>query len=210
MPNFEQYILFLSQIPFVLLLLAAFLATFVENIFPPAPSDMLAVAIAAVAGIKKDSVLLIILAAVLGSILGFYIMFILGRKFEHKIIDANKFQFISRNALSKVDNLFHKWGFWLVVVNRFMSGTRAVISFFAGASNLPTLKTTVLSGVSSLLWYGILCGVGGYFGKDWYIFYGYVELYQNVVIVIVAVLIILAALVFVFSKFFRQKKTHIS
>lgn len=208
MPNLEQYIVYLSQIPFVLLILSAFLATFIENIFPPAPSDMLAVSIAAVAGIKNAPVLLIILSAVSGSILGFYVMFVLGQKFEHKIVDANKFQFISRKALSRVDSLFQKWGFWLVVANRFMSGTRAVISFFAGASNLPTFKTTVLSGVSSLLWYGILCGVGGYFGKDWYIFYEYVELYQNAVIVIIFILAALFILFFVLNKLLRKK--HIS
>jgi len=54
----------------------------------------------------------------------------------------------------------------LVVINRFMSGTRAVISFFAGMSALDKQKVTIYAATSSFLFYGLLAAAGYYFGKD--------------------------------------------
>ncbi len=206
MATAEYYINLFSSIQFIYLLMTVFFITIIENIFPPAPSDMLAMLIAALVGIRNEPIWLIILGATLGSTLGFYIMFFLGNKFEDKIIETNKLKFISRNALAKIDKLFKKWGFGLVVANRFLSGTRAIISFFAGTAKLPPLKTTLLSGISSFLWYGLLCGITGYFGKDWRIVYHYVETYQKAVIIAIIILAILLAIFFIFKKKLLKNK----
>ncbi len=202
----DTYISLLSQIPFFWLFMAAFFITLIENVFPPAPSDMLIVLIAAISGIKGAPVWLLAISATAGSIVGFYIMYILGAKFEHKVVETDKFKFISRKALNKVDKLFQKWGLWLVVANRFLSGTRAVVSFFAGMSALPKTKTILLSGISSFLWYGILVGAGGVFGKDWKSFYGYVELYEQAVIFALVCIVILIAIVVVIKKIIQSPK----
>lgn len=202
MEYIEQIISILNNIPFFWLLIVAFVATFTENIFPPAPSDMLVVANAALIGQQDITLIwLVILFAVAGSTLGFYVMFLLGNKFEHKIIYGNKMPFISRKAIKKVENLFKKWGMWLVVVNRFMSGTRGVVSFFAGASSLPKTKTTLLASISSFLWYGLLCFAGGYFGKDWRIFYGYIEIYEKAIIYILIIIAIIMLALFFIKKY---------
>jgi membrane protein DedA with SNARE-associated domain len=54
----------------------------------------------------------------------------------------------------------------LVVINRFMSGTRAVISFFAGMSALDKRKTLIYASISSFTFYGLLASAGYFFGKD--------------------------------------------
>ncbi len=206
METAEHYINLFSQIPFILLVLSVFFITFIENIFPPAPSDTFAVVIAAIVGIQGGHLWLIILGATLGSTVGFYVMFFLGNKFEDKIIEANRLKFISRKALAKIDKLFQRFGFYLVVANRFMSGTRAIISFFAGTAKLPAFKTIVLAGISSLLWYGILCGVAGYFGKDWRIVYEYVVTYQKAIMIIMIIVAILAGIGFLVMKIIQKYK----
>ena len=50
MENIEQIILLLEKIPLISLLIVAFIATILENVFPPTPSDILIVAIAAIIG----------------------------------------------------------------------------------------------------------------------------------------------------------------
>lgn len=201
MENIEQIILLLEKIPLISLLIVAFIATILENLFPPTPSDILIVAIAAIIGTRDFNFIpLLILFVVLGSTIGFYIMFVLGNKFEHKIINNNKMKFISHAAIEKIELLFKKWGMWLVIINRFISGTRALVSFFAGATELPKIKTTILASISSLLWYGILCISGGIFGKDWKRFYEYIELYDTILIVILISIILLFSIIFIIKR----------
>ena len=203
--NIEIYIEVLRNIPFYWLILIAFAVTLVENIFPPSPSDIILVAVAIIAGITYHSIIPIIIASTVGSTIGFWIMFSLGKKFDSKIIEADRLKFISKASIAKVENLFQKWGFKLVVANRFMSGTRAVVSFFAGMSGLPLTKTIILSAVSSFLWYGILSLTGYYFGgKDWQILAEYLHIYDKIVITLI-ILIALIATIFWFIKKRKRK-----
>ena len=202
--NIELYIEVLGTVPFYWLILIAFAVTFIENIFPPSPSDLILVAVAIISGITHKSIIPVIIASTVGSTLGFWIMFAIGRKVDNKIIEKNKIKFISKSSIEKVEKLFQKWGFKLVVANRFISGTRAVVSFFAGITGLPLPKTIMLSGVSSFLWYGILSYAGYYFGRhDWKILIGYLYIYDKIVITIV-ILIVLIATVFWFINKKRQ------
>ena len=196
----ENHIQHLMLIPFIWLVLIAFALTLIENIFPPSPSDMIILAIAVITGMVNQSIIPIIISSTLGSIIGFWIMFELGSKFENKVIDTNKIKFISHKSIENVENLFRKWGFKLVVANRFMSGTRAVISFFAGMSGLPLTKTLVLSGVSSFLWYGILSTAGYYFGNDWRTLVEYLEFYETAVLIMISAVIIIALIIWLTKK----------
>jgi membrane protein DedA with SNARE-associated domain len=197
--NIEVYLELLISIPFYWLVLIALAATFIENLLPPSPSDMILVAVAVITGITKQSIIPIIIAGTIGSTLGFCLVFSLGRKFNRKIIETNRIKFVSKEAVEKVDILFKRWGFKLVVANRFMSGTRAIVSFFAGMAGLPFTKTTVLSGISSFLWYGILSSSGYYFGSDWRELIGYLRIYDKIAIAIV-VLLTIAGIFFWFKK----------
>jgi membrane protein DedA with SNARE-associated domain len=94
-------------------------------------------------------------------------MFWLGKLFGEKIIETNKFKFLSEENLRKPENWFKKYGYWLIVANRFLAGTRAVISFFAGISHLRFGITMILSVVSSLLWNAFILYLGAKFGQHW-------------------------------------------
>ncbi|MDR0926964.1 MAG: DedA family protein [Ignavibacteria bacterium] len=180
-----------------------------ENVFPPAPSDMIVVAIAIIIGVNGYPIIPVIIACTIGSTLGFWIMFALGKKFEHSIIDSNKIKFLSRSAIEKVEVMFRKWGFKLVAINRFMSGTRAVISFFAGMSDLPLQKTMSLAAVSSFLWYAILSVAGNYFGKDWRELVTYLQIYEQIVILVVIAIAIVALGIWLLRRFVFKKKVEV-
>ncbi|HPP40309.1 MAG TPA: VTT domain-containing protein, partial [Candidatus Kapabacteria bacterium] len=113
-------------------------------------------------------------------------------------------KFVSKKALMKVDDLFKKWGYWLIVANRFLSGTRAVIAFFAGMSLLSFRKSTVLSFLSALLWNFILIYSGYIFGDNWKKVDEYMTLYGYILIPVVVVLI---AAYFIYS-FIQGKKQN--
>jgi membrane protein DedA with SNARE-associated domain len=144
-----------------------FIVAFIENIFPPAPSDVLVVFGGALAGMEKGNFAIAFLSGAFGGTLGFMVMFTIGKWFGRTILEKGKLKFIKLEDVHRLERWFQKWGLWLIVANRFLSGTRAVVSFFAGMSELDFKRTTILSLVSSLMWYAILVYAGYSLGQHW-------------------------------------------
>ena len=69
--------------------------------------------------------------------------------------------------IDKVEVWFSKYHYWIIIGNRFLAGTRAVISFAAGMSRMPTLRTTILSAISALAWNAIILFLGMQAGSRW-------------------------------------------
>ena len=131
------------------------------------------------------------------------LMFYIGSTVDKKLIHSGKFRFIPVESLDKVESWFRKYGYFIVVVNRFMPGTRAIISFFAGISNLDPKKTIALCFLSALLWNAILLYLGFVFGDNVSIVDEYLTTYSNIVIAVTVIVI----LFFIVRLFFKKRKS---
>ena len=180
-----------------------FLFAFVENVFPPSPSDLVIVIGGTLVGAGDLNFILSLIFATLGSITGFMLMFYIGSTVDRKVIHSGRFKFIPVDAIEKVETWFRKYGYLIIVANRFMPGTRAVISFFAGISNLQPRKTTFLCFVSALAWNIIMLYLGFIFGDNVQMVDEYLTTYSNIIIVVT----ILVILFFSFRFFFRKRKS---
>jgi membrane protein DedA with SNARE-associated domain len=189
----EQFIDILTQVPWYWVLLFATFLTMLENIFPPSPSDTLIVFCGAMVSFGTVDFIPLLLFSTLGSVLGFLIMFILGEQFGKRIIESDRFRFINTRTMRKPRLWFRRYGYWLIVANRFLSGTRAVISFFAGISRLSRSKTLILSAISALVWNSILIAVGSYLGSKWKLAQYYMGLYGQFIVPIAILLILFLA-----------------
>jgi membrane protein DedA with SNARE-associated domain len=189
----EQFVEFLSQVPWYWVLLFAAFITMLENIFPPSPSDTILVFCGALVSFGSVDFIPLLLMATVGSVAGFLIMFILGEQFGKRIVESDKFRFINSRTLRKPRMWFRRYGYWLIVANRFLSGTRAVISFFAGLSKLSRTKTLILSALSALLWNSILIAAGSYLGSKWELAQYYMGLYGQIIIPFAVLLILFLA-----------------
>ncbi len=167
MPDAESIVQWLGGLPPAGLYAAIFIAAYIENIVPPSPSDFILLFIATLIGLGTIGHIPAITIATLGSTLGFLTAFALGRRYGRRWIEANKVPFLSRASLTKVDRWFDKYGYWVIVANRFLSGTRAVISFFAGMSKLEIIRTTLLCAVSALAWNILVLELGAFLGSNW-------------------------------------------
>jgi membrane protein DedA with SNARE-associated domain len=198
----EKVIEFLSS-PFVsplLILGVAFFFSFIENLFPPSPSDVVLLFLGSLISFGRVDFIPLLLVSTLGSSFGFLSMFLIGKLLGERVLDEGRLKFINIESLNKVRHWFGKYGYWIVVANRFLSGTRAVISFFAGISELSTLKSTLLASVSALLWNFLIVYLGFTLGKNWKVAIDFLELYWRVV------LIIIVALVVIYLVYLRLKK----
>jgi len=202
---FEDILSRIATFPPFWIYITLFFFAFIENVFPPSPSDFVTVVGGTLIGTGDINFLLALSFATLGSILGFSLMFYIGATVDKKLIHSGKFRFIPVESLNKVETWFRKYGYVIVVVNRFMPGTRAVISFFAGISNLDPKRTIALCLISALLWNAIMLYLGFVFGENVEKVDEYLTTYSNIVIVVTIVII----LFFIVRYFFRKRKSAV-
>jgi membrane protein DedA with SNARE-associated domain len=184
----------------LLICLLIFAVAFIENIFPPSPSDMIIVFAGSLVGLGIVGFPESLLFATLGSTLGFIVMYKIGDWFGVHILESRRFSFIPVESVKKAEAWFVKYGYWVIVANRFLAGTRAVVSFFAGMSELSLWTTTVLCFASALLWNGILLAGGYYLGHNWERIGFYLVAYSRAVTAIVLVLAALLVARYVLKK----------
>lgn len=200
----EQIIEFLKTINPFLIYFAVFGIAFIENIFPPFPSDVIVAFSGALAAVTDISLPLVIVFAVTGSTTGFIVMYFIGKLAGDKILEVGKIKFISPEAVFTVERWFQKYGYWLIIANRFLAGTRAIISFFAGMSEMNLKKTIILSAISSLIWNLILIFVGFYVGHNLHKISYYITTYNKVVFAIILFVAILYII-----RFFIKRKSNV-
>jgi membrane protein DedA with SNARE-associated domain len=164
---------------------------FIENIFPPFPSDVLVVFAGSLAGLGTIDFTVALILTSLGSTAGFVLMYKIGDWFGLRILETGKLPFIPTDQVHKVERWFRKYGYFLIVANRFLAGTRAIVSFFAGMSELPLLSTSILSFVSALLWNFTLLYAGLKLGENWQVIAFYIATYSKIITLIIAVIALL-------------------
>ncbi|MEX1138792.1 MAG: DedA family protein [Bacteroidota bacterium] len=181
------------------------LIAYLENLFPPFPSDVAIVASASLIGFGTIDFLPLLVVSTIGSTLGFVTMYRIGDWFGDKILEMGKIPFIPIENVHKVESWFRKYGYWLIIANRFLAGTRAVVSFFAGMSELNLWKTTALSFGSALMWNTILILAGKALGDNWSSIALYLETYSKGVTLVVLLII---ALVVVARYFYKNTQAQ--
>src|SRR3989304_6830699 len=145
---FENILSDISQLTPLLLYIVLFVASFIENVFPPSPSDFVVVVGGSLVAAGTIHFIPTLIITTVGSVLGFMTLYFIGSQIDRKVLHAGRIKFISIESLDKVESWFAKYGFGIILANRFMPGTRSVISFFSGLSELDIKKTIIYASVS--------------------------------------------------------------
>ena len=164
---------------------------FLENIFPPIPSDVIVLFVGSLVGIGSVDFTVALLFTTVGSTLGFIVMYKIGDWFGLRILETGKLKFIPVENVHRMEGWFRKYGYVLIVANRFLSGTRAVVSFFAGMSELSLSVTTILSFISALTWNFLLLFAGMKLGQNWQRVAFYIDTYSKAFMGIIAIVALL-------------------
>ncbi|HAL57531.1 MAG TPA: DedA family protein [Bacteroidetes bacterium] len=196
----EELINGLSAVNPVWVYLAVAGIAYIENIFPPFPSDVVVVFAGSLVGVGSVDFVTALILATVGSTLGFMSMYKIGDWFGDKILETGRIKFIPRESVHKVEAWFRRYGYLVIIANRFLAGTRAVVSFFAGMSELSLWKTTLLSFASALLWNFILLYAGQRLGQNWREIGFYLETYSKTITFILIVLALVFAARYVYQK----------
>jgi membrane protein DedA with SNARE-associated domain len=190
--------------PFWLLVALTFFSYF-ENIFPPSPSDLVVVVGGSLIGKGVISFIPTLALTTLGSVAGFMTIYYIGSTLDKKLVKAHKLKYISTEGIEKVEAWFSKYGFWIIIANRFMPGTRSVISLFAGLSELDIKNTVILSTISALGWNSFILYLGMLFGSNVKKVDILLITYSNIVLAITAIVVIVLLFRFIIK---RKNKTQ--
>ncbi len=202
----EQLIAWLQQLSPPGVLLLVFAVAYIENIFPPSPSDVLLVFAGTLVGVGTVGFFPVLLVATLGSTLGFVTAYLAGRFFERHIVEGRFSRLLPVTAIHQVESLFQRYGYGVIIANRFLSGTRAVVSFAAGMSKMNLPITTALCAISAMVWNVALLLLGKSFGDNWRRVADYLALYGKIVTVVI--IIGLAILAWRYWRQRRQDETQ--
>ena len=173
-----------------------FLLLFIENIFPPLPSEVVAPFCGYAAARGELSIGGVIVAAVLGSMVGqmpwYYAGWVLGRK---RIVALSarygRWLTVTPHEVERVFDWFHRFGPASVFFGRMVPAIRAVISLPAGIAHMSLVSFLAFSLAGTTLWMGGLAYAGYRLGQN----YQQVEVYMGPGTKIVVALIVLVYVV---------------
>ncbi len=146
---------------------------FLENVFPPIPSEVILPGAGFLASTGALALPGAIAAATVGSLLGAYVLYALGRVLSEERLSrllaskpARALGFEPQDVGSAV-GWFRRHGSWTVLVCRCVPIVRSLISIPAGTSGMGLARFTLYTMLGSLAWNSLLCTVGFLAGSAW-------------------------------------------
>lgn len=158
----EDFLLLFDNfsVPFLFLLVLV-----VEAGVPvPIPYDILILA----AGYRQINFLNIIVAVVLGNLIGSTILYLISRKLGYAVLlKGSKFLGVGQKRLELFEGWFEKWGAVTIVLARLVPGFRFAATVFSGVFSLPYFKIFLpYLLLGSVLWVSLYWTFGAVFGES--------------------------------------------
>lgn len=182
------------------------LLMFLENLFPPIPSELIMPLAGFTISQGQMQFFPAIAAGLIGTVLGifpwYYAGKILGKQRLEQLADSyGRWLAISGKDIDKADRWFDRYGGKAVFICRLVPGIRTLISLPAGISGMPMVPFLIYSTLGSLIWVGLLTYAGYALGNNYHV----VEEYIGPVSKIVLASLIFALIIWVVRKNMRRQ-----
>ena len=179
--------------------IAIFAAMFLENLFPPIPSELIMPLGGFYVQQGQLDLIPVVVAGLCGTVLGALPWYGIGRLFneeriEHWLKSHGRWIGISTEELARCRRWFSRYGNALVFWGRLVPGIRTLISVPAGIEMMPMLPFLVWTTAGSLIWTALLTVAGMVLGEG----YSNVELWIDPVSKFVKVVLVVGGLSGVF------------
>ena len=196
---------FISSLPDSLVYISLGLSAFVENIFPPIPGDTVTAFGAFLVGAKRLHFLGVYISTTVGSLAGFMFLFWVGGVLGRRFFIERDYWFFKAKDIKRAEEWFRRFGYLLVLLNRFFPGIRSVISIAGGISGLRVLRVALLALISCSVWNLIWIAFGYMLGSNWETVRDRMSQIMARYNLAIVVLFCAVALVFLLRRWFRKK-----
>ncbi len=144
---------------------------FLDNIFPPIPSEIIMPSAGYTAAKGELTLIGVIIAGSIGSLLAAALLYWIGRKIpQHHLFTLveryGKYLRISVADLEKSLAWFEKYGHRIVFFGRMIPAVRSLISIPAGMSKMPFVKFMIYSTFGTVIWTTFLAFLGYHFSEN--------------------------------------------
>jgi membrane protein DedA with SNARE-associated domain len=168
------------------------LIAFVENLFPPTPSEFLYPLAGKLAYDGKLTPLGVIAAGIIGSLAGSLIYYSLGYRlgadrvrqgivrFGQLRVWRFKVTIVPVEDFDRAVLLFQRRGGAIVLIARLVPLVHSVVSIPAGVTHMRLLPFVIYTVIGSALWIAPLTMLGMWLGSNWERILSWLDIYQNV------------------------------
>jgi membrane-associated protein len=204
-PITEQIALWYDQIGPILFVIAVWALVFagtgllIGAFIPFITGDSLVFAAGLVAASFPESINIWVLSVGIGIFawLGDQVGYTLGRHFGRPYLDKRQ-GVIIQSAISKAEKFYQAWGWWAVVIARFIPMARVLIPVIAGIGRMNYYKFFSANIVGAIVW-GMGLSLAGYYAAS-------IPLVKDATYII-AVLVIAASLVAGIRSWYKNNKS---
>lgn len=177
--------------------IAVFLLIFIENLFPPIPSELILTLGGFLTASTSMTLISVTVAATVGSVCGALVLYYIGKWFGkarlYRIIDKyGKYLTLKAEDLDRAVNWFEKRGVMTVFFCRFIPLLRSLISIPAGLTHMNMPLFIVLTTIGSAIWNITLIFIGQQLGENWDAVLSYMDIYSYVIYGILIIVVLFA------------------
>jgi membrane protein DedA with SNARE-associated domain len=143
-----------------------------ESVFPPIPSEVVLLLSGFQVSQGKFNFVAAVLAATVGSVVGAFALYLLGRLVGEERLESWLTKFgkplgFKRADIDRADAWFDKYGDWVVLFGRLVPLVRSVVSIPAGANNMSAAKFGLFTALGSLIWNTVWISIGFALKDQW-------------------------------------------
>lgn len=187
-----------------------FFLIMIENLFPPIPSEIILTFGGFMTTTSKMSILGVIIASTLGSVIGAFILYYIGKILNKerliKIVTSKygKLLRVKPKDIESADKWFDTKGNKTVFYCRFIPIVRSLISIPAGMSEMSIVKFATYTTLGSAIWNTVLVLVGAYAGEKKDIIIEFIDKFSHVILILLIVSFVIFIIWF-YKKNFKKK-----
>jgi membrane protein DedA with SNARE-associated domain len=148
------------------------LLMFLENLFPPIPSELIMPLAGFTVSQGNMQFIPAVLAGIVGTVLGAFPWYYIGKVVSEERLEQladkyGKWITVSSKDIRKANEWFNKHGSKAVFFGRLVPGVRTLISLPAGLNNMPLVAFVLYSTLGTTIWVSFLTAAGYFLGDNY-------------------------------------------
>lgn len=182
-----------------------FLLILLENIFPIIPSEIILSFGGFMTTYTDLSIFGVILFSTMGSVAGAIVLYMIGLFINKSILEniinkSGNLIGLSIKDIKKANTWFSKYGKFTVFFCRFIPLIRSLISLPAGMNRMNFGSFLFLTTIGTSLWNIIIINLGASVGKSWKNALKYINMYSEVIYILLILVSIITIVVLIIKK----------
>ena len=164
----DQLIAWMERLPEALVYLVIGVMAGLENIFPPVPADVVALAGGFLAGRGVTDPVISFLVVWIANVGTALLTYWVGRRYGASFFSGRIGKMILQpRQMRRLALLYEAHGGKVIFFSRYLPGFRAVVPVFAGTTGMSFPRAAFPLALASGLWYGLIVYLGATAGRNW-------------------------------------------